>query len=308
MAFKPITAMSLGAVVAVGLVAPAGASLGPSGGATVPQEGGAHYGEMPKVHGVAAVPRLSLFRLSPRTLTATVSFRLSAPRPVRDIRVQLLARTGSRVVKTLKLGDRRPGRLQRVQVSKTGLAAGRYRLRITARGLRDNADVASVASVTVPAPPTRRPVPPAPAPVSDGHLFPVRGPYTFGGADARFGAGRTGHIHQGQDVIAAQGTPLVAPYAGTVKAVRYRAAGAGHYIVIGGSGEARDCVFMHLMAGTTVVKVGQAVRAGQGIARVGNTGRSFGAHLHFEIWVGGGWYTGGHPVDPLPFLRAWAGR
>ena len=38
---------------------------------------------------------------------------------------------------------------------------------------------------------------------------------------------------------------------------------------------------------------------------MGNTGRSFGAHLHFEIWTGGGWYTGGKAVDPLPFLQAW---
>ncbi len=305
MSFKPITAVALGVTLALTAAAPASATFGPSGGTAVPQQGGAHYGETPNVHGVAALPRLSLFKLSSRTLSATVSFRLSAPRAVRDVRIQLLAARGSRVVKTLKLGDRRPGRVQQVRVSRTGLAAGGYRLRITARGLRQ-ANVASIASVTVPRP--SAPKPPPRAPVGDGHVFPVRGPYDFGGPDGRFGAGRTGHIHQGQDMAAAEGTPVVAPFAGTVKAVRYQAEGAGHYVVLHGAGEDRDYVFMHLVAGSTLVQVGQTVGAGQALAQVGNTGRSFGAHLHFEVWVGGGWYTGGHPIDPLPLLHAWAGR
>ena len=42
-------------------------------------------------------------------------------------------------------------------------------------------------------------------------VFPVRGAYDFGGSEARFGAGRSGHSHQGQDVFAACGTPLVFP-------------------------------------------------------------------------------------------------
>jgi hypothetical protein len=37
----------------------------------------------------------------------------------------------------------------------------------------------------------------------------------------------------------------------------------------------------------------------------GDTGDADGCHLHFEIWTAPGWYTGGHPIDPLPFLEAW---
>ena len=133
----------------------------------------------------------------------------------------------------------------------------------------------------------------------------MRGTYDFGGADGRFGAGRDGHTHQGQDIAATEGTPSW-PARRIVKAVRYQAAGAGHYVVLDGAAEERDYVFMHLATGTTLVREGQTVAAGQQLAQVGNTGRSFGAHLHFEIWNGRGWYTGGKPIDPLPLLKAWA--
>jgi murein DD-endopeptidase MepM/ murein hydrolase activator NlpD len=154
--------------------------------------------------------------------------------------------------------------------------------------------------------PTPKPAPlvPAPTPTSD-HTFPVAGPYTLGGEDGRFGAGRPGHIHQGQDISAASGTPVVAPWPGIVEAVKYQAGGAGHYVVLDGDDEDRDYVFMHLLQGSTIVKVGDHVERGQQIAQVGSSGSSSGPHLHFEIWVGGGWYTGGQPVDPLPFLQAW---
>ena len=141
-----------------------------------------------------------------------------------------------------------------------------------------------------------------------GHRFPVAGPYGLGEEGSRFGAPRSGHTHQGQDIAAAEGTPVVAPFPGLVFAVRYQAAGAGHYVVLDGDGEDRDYVFMHLRAGSIPVREGQRVKGGARLGEVGNTGRSFGAHLHFEIWVGGGWFKGGHPIDPLPLLRAWASR
>jgi murein DD-endopeptidase MepM/ murein hydrolase activator NlpD len=67
-----------------------------------------------------------------------------------------------------------------------------------------------------------------------------------------------------------------------------------------------DYVFMHLRRGSILVAAGQRVVAGEQLGQVGNSGRSFGAHLHFEVWTGGWFEKGGHPVDPLPLLQDWA--
>jgi len=165
-----------------------------------------------------------------------------------------------------------------------------------------------------PKPQTRRPVasrplPPTPPASTVSGTFPVQGPFSFGGGDARFGAGRPGHIHQGQDVVAASGTPLVAPVAGTVIWKANQPGGAGIYVVVrgAGSGEVRDYVFMHLLRGSVLVAAGDAVAAGQQLAQVGATGDASGPHLHFEIWVGGWYARGGAPIDPLPQLQRWAG-
>jgi murein DD-endopeptidase MepM/ murein hydrolase activator NlpD len=150
----------------------------------------------------------------------------------------------------------------------------------------------------------RRPVAPA-LPAGD-HVFPVAGAYTMDSEGAEFGAPRSGHRHMGHDISAARGTPVVAPYAGVVDWVRFQRAGAGHYVVLDADDE-RDYVFMHLRRGSIPVVEGQRLAAGERLGEVGNSGRSFGAHLHFEVWIGGWYEKGGEPVDPLPLLQDWAG-
>ena len=61
---------------------------------------------------------------------------------------------------------------------------------------------------------------------------------------------------------------------------------------------------MHLKAPALVEK-GERVRTGQPIGYVGDTGDARGCHLHFEMWSGPGWYSGGSPFDPLPDLLSW---
>jgi peptidoglycan hydrolase-like protein with peptidoglycan-binding domain len=136
------------------------------------------------------------------------------------------------------------------------------------------------------------------------HAFPVPGPHNFGGPDARFGAPRAGHTHQGQDIPAACGQKELVDETGQVKVNAYQASAAGYYVVLHGLITGTDSVYMHLQR-PSWAPVGTSVFAGQQIGRVGDTGDAEGCHLHFERWTAPGWYSGGAPYDPLPELLYW---
>jgi hypothetical protein len=136
-----------------------------------------------------------------------------------------------------------------------------------------------------------------------GHIFPIRGAHHFGGAGAEFGAGRSGHSHQGHDVFAKCGARMVAARGGVIEAKKFHGA-AGNYVVIDGEGSDVDYFYAHLTS-PTPFDVGDRVRTGQQIGTVGQTGNARGCHLHFELWAAPGWYSGGAAFDPLPHLKAW---
>jgi murein DD-endopeptidase MepM/ murein hydrolase activator NlpD len=302
------------------LAAVPSSALAQSGGAAAPDTGGGHVFEQPAPkRAKTASPRLraTIFTVTPGTveLGKPLRFTWRVDGRVRRVtaRVVLAPEGGGKAV-AVALGTRRAGR-RSVRTWTPRLTAGRYTARLHATGpggakLRRTARASGrlTLEITAPAPPPGvggPPSPPASAPVNA--VFPVQGAYSFGGEAARFGAGRTGHTHQGQDIIAGEGTPVVTPVAGIVHWRAYQAAGAGYYVVIRGD-DGRDYAFMHFQAGSTVVEKGRRVAAGQRLASVGNTGDSQGAHLHFEIWPDG-WYAtaDSHPIDPLPDLLAWAG-
>jgi murein DD-endopeptidase MepM/ murein hydrolase activator NlpD len=136
-----------------------------------------------------------------------------------------------------------------------------------------------------------------------GDAFPVQGPHTFNMSAGRFGAGRAGHTHEGQDVMARCGLPVVAARGGVVQAKGYDGNG-GNYVVISDPLTGRGYAYMHFRAPALVGR-GETVQTGELIGVVGETGDATACHLHFEIWTAPGWYTGGHPIDPLASLKAW---
>jgi murein DD-endopeptidase MepM/ murein hydrolase activator NlpD len=141
---------------------------------------------------------------------------------------------------------------------------------------------------------------PAPPP-RPAHVHPVEGRVSYGGADASFGYNRGDHIHEGQDVFAPVGTPVVAVADGVV----IEAGGGdarGNYVAIYEPHARRTFVYLHMEA-PALVKPGHRVRAGQPVGRLGCSGSCFGPHLHFEVRQGRG--SQRHAVDPLPLLRRW---
>lgn len=181
-------------------------------------------------------------------------------------------------------------------------AAGRYSIEVTLSEGEARRPVTTARTSLVVDP--RHDDPPVPS-QHDGEragVFPVAGPVTYGDG---FGAPRSGYKHQGQDMAASQGTPVVAPRAGIVTQARFQAEAAGEYVVMS-TPEGPSYFFAHCQRHSTAVRVGQAVAPGDLVCRVGSTGRSSGPHLHFEIWLGG-WRrdSSSRPVDPLPHLRVW---
>ena len=110
-------------------------------------------------------------------------------------------------------------------------------------------------------------------------IRPVSGTVT-----SRFGS-RWGSTHKGIDIGAPKGTAIKAAASGTVisSSMGYNG-GYGNCVVIS-HGNGIETAYGHCSA--LYVKVGQKVSQGDVIAAVGNTGRSFGNHLHLEIRING---------------------
>lgn len=151
------------------------------------------------------------------------------------------------------------------------------------------------AAVAVPAAAPAAPAVPPPAPdLPKGSMTcPVDGPHSF--IDS-WGYPRSGgRTHEGTDIMAASGTPVVAITDGTITYSGYGSS-AGYWIVLTGD-DGHGYWYMH---NTENLVSGGHVKVGQQIATVGNTGNASGGapHVHFEYHPGGG-----GPVNPYSMLR-----
>jgi murein DD-endopeptidase MepM/ murein hydrolase activator NlpD len=181
----------------------------------------------------------------------------------------------------------------RVAAASTSAVAVTAAAAAGALAFHDSGGVGSAGSET-PGTDTTGDVPPSDS--SDG-VFPVVGKHSYGDG---LGAGRD---HQGQDLLAKCGKRVVAAQSGRVQMRDYHGS-AGYYVVVDGERRLHDTVYMHLQDRPDVGK-GERVDAGQTVGRVGDSGNASTCHLHFEIWSEPGYYEGGKPVDPEPYLRRW---
>ncbi len=103
------------------------------------------------------------------------------------------------------------------------------------------------------------------------------------GSHRSYNGGPYTSYHSGTDFRISGGTPVYAPAAGTVVLAEPLALWGNALVIDHGWGVLTG--YAHLSA--IEVAVGQRVAQGELVAKVGNTGLSTGAHLHWEMWVGG---------------------
>jgi hypothetical protein len=254
------------AVVALGTVAaPAAAPPAPSGFA---------------VAGARVTPQHAYFAGRP----VRIAFVIRAPAPL-ALQVEVVREATGAPVRRFLLPAVVPG--VAVRVDWDGLTGGgdvapggHYRIRVRAPG----GTARGAGTLTL-----------------RSHVYPIRGSHADRGPIGAFGVARSGgRRHEGFDVVAACGTPLVAARGGRVTRSAYDPVLYGNLVIVRGERTHRDYWYAHLQHASRL-RPGDRVRTGERIGRVGATGnaRTIGCHLHFEI------RSRGVPIDPGAELHAW---
>jgi murein DD-endopeptidase MepM/ murein hydrolase activator NlpD len=213
-----------------------------------------------------------------------IAFAVDAPAPL-ALQVDVVRAATRRPVRRFAVAAAAPGVAQPLEwdaITGGGDVApdGRYRIRVRAPG----GPALEAGTLTL-----------------HSHVYPIRGRHADRGSAGAFGVPRSGgRRHEGFDVLAPCGTPVVAARGGRVVRVSYDPVLYGHIVVIRGAHTKRDYWYAHLLRAPRL-RPGQRVRSGRRIGSVGATGnaRTIGCQLHFEL------RPRGVPIDPAPELHAW---
>lgn len=118
-----------------------------------------------------------------------------------------------------------------------------------------------------------------------------------------YGWRSTGDFHAGYDIGSGGNTgyKVYAVSSGEVTRIEWLGS-AGFVVVIKHSEDNYHAMYMHLVANSNVVKIGDKVKAGQHIATMGNTGGNYATHLHFELSKNGKFHNEVNTVNPESYL------
>jgi murein DD-endopeptidase MepM/ murein hydrolase activator NlpD len=127
----------------------------------------------------------------------------------------------------------------------------------------------------------------------------IRWPFPYEVAITDGFGDRIGGFHKGTDFAAGYGTPIYAIADGVVLYVQADWSGYGYNAIITHvlNGQKIESQYAHMITNSSPLMVGDPVRVGDFVGLVGNTGISYGAHLHLEI------HPDGVPVDPFEWLK-----
>lgn len=132
----------------------------------------------------------------------------------------------------------------------------------------------------------------------------IQWPFVVGVAMSSTYGMRNGRMHEGIDLVPGSGAPIQSIADGTVRIATEAGGNYGVTVYIDHviDGQVITSHYSHMQYGSLRVKTGDKVKVGDVVGKVGNTGRSYGAHLHFEL------IANGAKIDPLPWLQNNAGR
>lgn len=130
----------------------------------------------------------------------------------------------------------------------------------------------------------------------------IQWPFSVGVGISSYYGYRWGRLHEGVDFVPGNGAPVQAIADGTVRIATESGGAYGVTVYIDHviDGQLVTSHYAHMQYNSLRVVAGQQVKVGDIIGLTGNTGRSYGAHMHFEIIIGG------TTIDPLPWLQQWA--